>query len=471
MLRHTLETNSSFHSIVFYQAMTVYRSVDATSTLELEIPICSGSAIQASSCVERSTLYEVVVTANVDANINIVLEADLELASFPQLGMALGHPLVTGVHFERITSEQAILDWFNTGSNSTTVVQLWSADMLYSAILNHSINLDGARSATIRDCFPGSELCIRPFQRYGVSLTSLNEKQTNVEMIYFETAETVPTSIVRDVTHTIRGSRYNILTFILPIKSNGFILHLYIDAFIGDKLSRQLQLPINSSAYQQRTQPNSTYSLTVVNLKPFTEYRLALRAANSKGAGPSTTILATTAEDVPSSPRNPTLSPTVSLDGQLELHWQSPMPSNGLILEYELMVSSSMFDLNVTLPSNATSTKVTLATEDDKVLLRARTSVGWGPWSEPAIFAQGSGSELAPGNITRSWIIHAGAAFALMIALAGFVLRRYKKHVSTNFRPVADEYEVLSEQVDIIDIIGYGAHGKVYKAVSVDSNR
>jgi hypothetical protein len=466
-----LETDSSFHSIVVYQEMALYRSADVTSSSRLVIPKCSGASIQGSSCVELSTLYEVVVVANADAISNALLEYDLELASFPQLGTLVGQPFVSGFHLEGVTSKQAILTWRQRGGNSSSVVQVWVEGMLNSAILNHSISDAGAGLSTMQACIPDSDLCITPFRRYSVSVTSLGTREANVEMIYFETAEAAPTSIVRNVTHAVLGSRSSTLTFILPLESNGVITYLYVDTFVDNKLTRQLRLPVNSSAHQQFTQPNAIHSITILALKPFTEYHFSLRAVNSEGAGPSTTILATTVEDIPSAPRNPTLIPIVN-SSRIELHWQSPTPPNGVILEYELVVNkinSSMFDLNVTLPSNATSTNITLATENDQVQLRARTSVGWGPWSEPAIFAQGSGSDPTPGTLYRAWVLYASIGFGCLVPLvAGLVLRWCKKRVDTNFRPAADEYEVLPEQVDIIDIIGSGAHGKVFKAVSQD---
>ena len=65
------------------------------------------------------------------------------------------------------------------------------------------------------------------------------------------------------------------------------------------------------------------------------------------------------------------------------------------------------------------------------------------------------------------WLYYAGAGIVcLSVLMAGLAVWRYKQQVNMYFRPVPDEYEVLPEQVDMIDIIGSGAHGKVFKAVS-----
>jgi hypothetical protein len=457
-------SNTSYSSIVIYQSVTASRSVEVVSVLSTIIPTCSGSVLERSVCIIPSTLYEITVRATLQANDNHLLESDLQLWSLPQLGSTLEEPLIANLRALGVTSQGASIEWKERNDVRSTILQISPRFGGETALINHS----GTEPTLIQGCLEDSPICLEPFKQYQVSVTALSPERSAIDLIQFHTSEAAPTSTVRNTTTPSIMSRSIQVAFMLPLQSNGVITHVLVDVDQGT----QLQVPINSSAQQQWTRPNQAHSIAVLALKPFTAYHLALRAVNSKGTGPSTTILATTDEDVPSAPRNPTLSAIATLSGQVQLRWQPPAPANGVILEYELVVNkinSSKFDLNVTLAFNATSTNITLATEDDKVQLRARTSVGWGPWSEPAIFAQGSGSDPAPQNSlsAQSRILpFAGAAvFCVVLALAALRLKRSQKQVNMNFRPEVDEYEVLREQVDLMDIIGSGAHGEVFKAV------
>ena len=160
----------------------------------------------------------------------------------------------------------------------------------------------------------------------------------------------------------------------------------------------------------------TTTSVTITGLTNGTTYEVQVRARNSVGRGPwsasgrGTPMSSATA---PSRPATPSLTPG---DGRLTVSWSAPANNGAPIIDYDVRHRPS--GGGWTEIAGRTTTSVTIAGLTNgtvyEVQVRARNSVGHGPWSPTARGTPMSSATtpsrpeaptLAPGNrrLTASW--------------------------------------------------------------------
>ena len=127
----------------------------------------------------------------------------------------------------------------------------------------------------------------------------------------------------------------------------------------------------------------ATTSLSITGLTNGTEYEVQVRARNSVGPGPWSFSSRDTPMAAPSRPAAPTLTPG---DGRLEASWSAPADNGAPIIDYDVRHRPSGGAWTEMVGRATTSVSITGLTNGTvhEVQVRARNSVGPGPWSPPA---------------------------------------------------------------------------------------
>ncbi|XP_038066681.1 angiopoietin-1 receptor-like [Patiria miniata] len=133
-------------------------------------------------------------------------------------------------------------------------------------------------------------------------------------------------------------------------------------------------------------QTTAGLSVTIDGLTPHTSYSFQVAARTNDGTGPySVAVTSTTQEAAPTVPRNVRILSTD--DMSVSLGWSEPVPANGLILHYNVrywrkgdMQTMETDPIVIGLMHSVTGLEVDVPY---MVVVRAVTSAGPGPWSEP----------------------------------------------------------------------------------------
>ncbi|XP_041347840.1 tyrosine-protein phosphatase 99A-like isoform X2 [Gigantopelta aegis] len=114
--------------------------------------------------------------------------------------------------------------------------------------------------------------------------------------------------------------------------------HVALNEMNGELKGYELSYEIvGKQPSRVRLEDPSKTSIVLSGLKPFTRYRLHIKAYNQLGSGPPANITIRTAEGVPSKPRITHITNRISTS--FYVHWEPPKHMNGRLKKYELQWS------------------------------------------------------------------------------------------------------------------------------------
>ncbi|CAB4026493.1 phosphatidylinositol phosphatase PTPRQ-like isoform X1, partial [Paramuricea clavata] len=216
---------------------------------------------------------------------------------------------------------------------------------------------------------------LKPYSTHIFEMTATNE--IGVSDISTKSVDTLPDrpTSPQSVNVLVISSRSLNVRWQAPKEENGIILTYVI--YYG-RVGRGERHSIVAM--------ESERSKNITNLKPYTNYSVAMVANTSVGYGEKSDLkFACTNEAAPSSPRNLTLwarnSTTISVS------WLPPKNENGIIIQYAIHVREQGVNSNerlVNVSGGATSTLINVLKPFTNYTfrIRARTSAGWGNFSE-----------------------------------------------------------------------------------------
>ena len=192
-----------------------------------------------------------------------------------------------------------------------------------------------------------------------------------------------------------------------PVPANGPIVGYDLVYFVtGDAAGTR----------QTRRLDAATTGVNLTSLAAATEYTLQVTAQGAAGAGPATTLAASTREDLPAQPPG-SLRVTAAGSTNLTLEWEQPAQTNGVVRYYQVRVRA-VEDANVTATLNVTEATAVVTGlrpyTSYTVRVAAANSIGLGPAG--AVTAQTaagvavsgpdglSGTALNASAVVLSWI-------------------------------------------------------------------
>ncbi|XP_041854149.1 phosphatidylinositol phosphatase PTPRQ [Melanotaenia boesemani] len=193
-----------------------------------------------------------------------------------------------------------------------------------------------------------------------VGESSLSEEDD----IFVYTLEDEPDSPPENLTVVESSPSTATLTWSAPEKANGLIQY-YEVLYDNESYSALFNTTLNR--------------ITLVNLKPFSNYNISVRAYTRYGYGNQTsdTLYLLSGEDVPGSPPYGLSYESVS-PSEVNMTWQPPLLPNGVITHYSLELWNSTHYLNLTSPTNFIHITHLRKYAQYRVVVQAHTRAGPG---------------------------------------------------------------------------------------------
>ncbi|XP_038066677.1 angiopoietin-1 receptor-like [Patiria miniata] len=223
-------------------------------------------------------------------------------------------------------------------------------------------------TTTITSLMPNSEYSVR-VKAY------VNGAYGPIKTVIVTTASSAPTGPPTSVTPGSQAKRSLAFSWSLPAcGSRGGVITGYVY-----RIS-------TSGAAPMTGQTTAGLSVTIAGLTPYTSYSFQVAARTNDGTGPYSAAVASTTQEA---------EPTVPIDVRIQpldntsviLSWSEPDPPNGLILHYNIRywrsgdMGTMQTDSNVTGRMHRVTGLEVGSTYQFQV--RAVTSPGPGPWSDP----------------------------------------------------------------------------------------
>ncbi|XP_065117105.1 Down syndrome cell adhesion molecule a isoform X1 [Paramisgurnus dabryanus] len=198
-----------------------------------------------------------------------------------------------------------------------------------------------------------------------------------------------------------------------------------------------------------------TESLSLNNLKKFTEYEVVVQASNSAGPGPaSSEVRATTMEDVPSRAPEKVVA-TASSPESISLSWQTPAREalNGVLQGFRIIYWANLPDGELGEIKNVTTRKTPLELEglekytNYSIQVLAFTRAGDGVRSDQIYIRTKEDVPGPPGGVkaaaASSSVVY--VSWLPPLKLNG-VIRKYKVFCSSSHPTVVSEFEVAPDE-------------------------
>jgi NADH:ubiquinone oxidoreductase subunit 6 (subunit J) len=463
------------------QAMLLYGNFAPYTTMPVvegaqstQLTTCGllNKAIEA-NCLTQDVVYETLIVA-----------ADTPKGErFYSQPVLLQQTTLRGVSFSatRTKASSFYLEW-NQSYGASTLVSVSASkawhlpggrgdDFDLALLFNRSHNSDPSLTIAVDGCYHAQgtlidgdqTVCIEPFTEYRVNLTSISSHgRVSRSGAVVVTAGAVPTLSLTSLSLTDITANSVLVHGLLPARLHGLLTSAKLTAMSSDDTT------VSTQSLSLST-PRASISLPLLGLSPFTAYTVQVQLATAQGYGPmSETKLFSTPQGVPSIPLDATLA--TAGGGNFTLTWLPPAQTNGILLAFEINITTLAGNSTAWLVDPAsTAANVSLGSEDDVVRVRAQTHAGFGPYSAQAIFPLSSATNPLPIPSRHSknlMPLTAAGIVILACLIAAFVVRRHKKKLMTSFRPTPDEYELVREQIELLEMIGSGAHGEVWLGVS-----
>lgn len=163
--------------------------------------------------------------------------------------------------------------------------------------------------------YTDTDTSLRPDTSYEYSIIAFNSAgNTASNSTGIRLAEAPPTSVAPPIIDSITATSLDV-TVTPPSMPNGILV--------------AYRLLINGSLYQNITPPAAAFRVT--SLSPFTVYEFVLEACTSAGCTPSASVTARTGEAPPTGLVPPAAS-VIQEQSSIEVSWQPPAATNGIIL-------------------------------------------------------------------------------------------------------------------------------------------
>ncbi|KAL1266336.1 hypothetical protein QQF64_002011 [Cirrhinus molitorella] len=198
-----------------------------------------------------------------------------------------------------------------------------------------------------------------------------------------------------------------------------------------------------------------TESLSLNNLKKFTEYEVVVQASNSAGPGPaSSEVRATTMEDVPSRAPEKVLATAASPES-ISLSWQTPSREalNGVLQGFRIIYWANLLDGELGEIRNVTTQKAQLELEglekytNYSIQVLAFTRAGDGVRSDQIYIRTKEDVPGPPGGVkaaaASSSVVY--VSWLPPLKLNG-VIRKYTVFCSSSYPTVVSEFEVAPDE-------------------------
>ncbi|KAI2659650.1 hypothetical protein H4Q32_022145 [Labeo rohita] len=198
-----------------------------------------------------------------------------------------------------------------------------------------------------------------------------------------------------------------------------------------------------------------TESLSLNNLKKFTEYEVVVQASNSAGPGPaSSEVRATTMEDVPSRAPEKVLASAASPES-ISLSWQTPSREalNGVLQGFRIIYWANLLDGELGEIRNVTTQKAQLELEglekytNYSIQVLAFTRAGDGVRSDQIYIRTKEDVPGPPGGVkaaaASSSVVY--VSWLPPLKLNG-VIRKYTVFCSSSYPMVVSEFEVAPDE-------------------------
>uniref|UniRef100_A0A672NKP7 Cell adhesion molecule DSCAM n=1 Tax=Sinocyclocheilus grahami TaxID=75366 RepID=A0A672NKP7_SINGR len=198
-----------------------------------------------------------------------------------------------------------------------------------------------------------------------------------------------------------------------------------------------------------------TESLSLNNLKKFTEYEVVVQASNSAGPGPaSSEVRATTMEDVPSRAPEKVVATAASPES-ISLYWQTPSREalNGVLQGFRIIYWANLLDGELGEIRNVTTQKAQLELEglekytNYSIQVLAFTRAGDGVRSDQIYIRTKEDVPGPPGGVkaaaASSSVVY--VSWLPPLKLNG-VIRKYTVFCSSSYPTVVSEFEVAPDE-------------------------
>eukprot|EP00731_Ephydatia_muelleri_P029842 Em0021g365a len=179
------------------------------------------------------------------------------------------------------------------------------------------------------------------------------------------TSEDAPSLPLNVMAYNISSTSI-MVTWQPPLTPNGIIRGYQVNYFVlGERI--------------ETVDTNNTLSTLLTGLSSYVNYTIFVRARTVNLGMNSTFVMASTNEDVPSSPQNFSLSPVAGSPTQLSASWSVPIPRNGIITGYSVYCNTSA---NQTYPEQMIGSNVPTIRSAVNGATLATTLTGLNPYTQ-----------------------------------------------------------------------------------------
>lgn len=278
-----------------------------------------------------------------------------------------------------------------------------------SSIRHHMIYNIRADSCLIKD--------LEEYTEYTIRIYAVNEAGSSPasEPITAMTHEDVPSASPSNISARASSSSSIVIEW-------GSVPRRHMNGLIkGYRIQYQALKP-DAPILNKTVDDNSTKSIVISDLKPFTAYHLALAAFTGAGDGVySSVITVQTLEDTPGKPQNftsPTLSQTAA-----RLLWDPPEDPNGDIVGYKVsyhpLTEGNKEILSQELHQNERTFKAINLKPDTHYLftVTAKTKEGWGQQNSLVLYTHDSELRANLPFFKESWFVILCACLSIVITI------------------------------------------------------
>ena len=451
-------------------------------SLTAKLATCSSIVVadKETNCLRANVIYEIMIVAT-DAS---GLLSGTTYYSQPLLIQQTALDVLS-VGTARASASSVDLQWRQPHGASTSVsvlaTSIWGLPGERGKSFDLSVLLDElqnsasgpVQSLAIAGCYqalpmltelPASlPICIEPYTEYRISLTSISPRgHVSQAGTVIVTAEVAPKSSIINASVNLITATGAMLRGVIPEQLTGRIVSVKL-TIKSPKGSVTSTWPLEGLI------PSDRVALPLEGLTPYTAYSVQARLTNAQGEGPiGDIVLFTTRQGVPSKPLNAIL--TVWAEDRVTLAWTTPAALNGLLLAYEITITTMVTnETNTTwlVAPSVTTANISLSAADDRVWIRAQTAAGFGPYSAQAVYLVPSAADPEASRAQSAAPFIATGVFLVACMVALLALWRHRQHLKAKYRPIPDDWELLREQVELLKVIGSGAHGEVWLGVSL----
>lgn len=297
----------------------------------------------------------------------------------------------------------------------------------------------------------GSSVCVTPFAPFTIRLMDRDGR------ILLTTAVHLPSRPLHPPAARVRTAfRRSVELDVNTTDTDGSMLSAVVTAVSHDLL------PTHTIVTSFSVGALTSSVLTLRNLRAFRVYNISIFLENQFAAGPTRHFVLQTEPDVPSTPRDVTVSGTT-------LSWEPPTELNGVMTSYLVTWISTNVSVSL-LPSSVTLEleSVTNITNDVmfNVYVQACNAVGCSVRAAP----QPNQSSTGQTNdvLSQKWVVVLASMLSLLCLLVVVAWKRRRAKRQLLYVP-HDEFELSCDLIESNACIGKGQQGLVYQGVSSPS--